>query len=190
MILTEKVDIKITNQGKYWASLGYNINKQKIISVSVNHLSINSNKKIECKCDVCDFVWIATYQSVCRQKQSHKCYSCSRKDVGIIMNTTNISKQNKSRTGAAHPRFNFNKKQFDAYAYKVRRITEETYVKYKQIINPHNLPRTRCGVENGYQLDHKISIKHGFLFQIDPGIIGQLQNLQMLSWKENRNKSS
>lgn len=45
-----------------------------------------------------------------------------------------------------------------------------------------------CGVDGAYQLDHKISIYDGFKNNIPVHIIGDISNLQMLPWKENRSK--
>lgn len=50
--------------------------------------------------------------------------------------------------------------------------------------------RGKSGVDGAYQIDHVISIKYGFDNKINPNIIGNIKNLQMLPWKENRNKSS
>ena len=56
----------------------------------------------------------------------------------------------------------------------------------------HTLPniekRGKSGIEGAYQLDHIISIKEGFDKGIEPEIIGSIDNLQMISWRENRNK--
>lgn len=190
MIITEKIDITITNQGKYWSSLGYGTHKQgTIITVLVKDLPKNSNKKIECRCDVCNKVWVQSYQVIMKMKDTHKCNSCNRKYVGTINNSSeNAKKRGKSYIGSNHPRWNPNKKAFSEYDYKVRRITEQNYEKNKHIINPDNLPRTLCGVENGYQLDHKISIKWGYTHGVNPKVIGSMENLQMLKWCENRKK--
>lgn len=104
------------------------------------------------------------------------------------MNKENIIKASKTRIKEKHPRFNPNKPKFQEYAYKVRLITEKTYKENEKIINPLNYTRSLCGTENGYQLDHIISVKFGFDNNIPPEIIGGLENLQMLPWKENRNK--
>lgn len=59
---------------------------------------------------------------------------------------------------------------------------------YKSIINPYNYKRTLCGVTNGYQLDHIISIKEGYIKKLSPNKLSNLSNLQMLPWKENLKK--
>ena len=116
------------------------------------------------------------------------CFDCTRKFLGSKIDTTNASKRMKKISGEKHPRWNINKKAFNAYAYKVRRLSEETYIKYKNEINPTDFPRTLCGIEGGYQLDHKISIQRGFKMGLNPIIVASKQNLQMLPWKTNRSK--
>jgi hypothetical protein len=48
--------------------------------------------------------------------------------------------------------------------------------------------RGRSGVEGAYQLDHIIEISEGFAKGIDPEIIGDISNLQMITWEENNRK--
>lgn len=50
--------------------------------------------------------------------------------------------------------------------------------------------RGRAGIEGAYHLDHKIPRILGFVNNIDPYIIGNLENLRFITWQENlsRNK--
>lgn len=48
--------------------------------------------------------------------------------------------------------------------------------------------RGKAGVEGAYQLDHIIEISEGFVKGIDPKIIGDISNLQMITWEENNRK--
>lgn len=48
--------------------------------------------------------------------------------------------------------------------------------------------RGKSGVDGAYQVDHILSIKYGFENNIHPKIIGNIKNLQMLPWKDNRYK--
>jgi len=78
------------------------------------------------------------------------------------------------------------KSEFEIYRNKVRAITEKQ--------NLTDLPNynRRGGIDtdpDSYQLDHKISIFHGFLYRISPKEIGNIDNLQMLPHKLNRSKS-
>jgi len=78
--------------------------------------------------------------------------------------------------------------EFQKFARKVRRLTRETYDSNRHVLNPENLPRTLCGVEGGYQLDHKISIRESFDMGHSVYDCSQLENLQIISWQENLQK--
>lgn len=78
---------------------------------------------------------------------------------------------------------------YKKYAGKVHRLTQKIYEQYKNVINPNDYPRTVCGIEGGYQLDHIISIKFGFDNNIPPEVLSEKENLRMLPWKENLKKS-
>lgn len=80
---------------------------------------------------------------------------------------------------------NPNAPAYKKYAGKVHNLTKWTYEKYKNEINPNNYPRTICGVDGGYQLDHIIPIKFGFENNIPPEVLAEKDNLRMLPWKEN-----
>lgn len=76
-----------------------------------------------------------------------------------------------------------------SYRRKVQTLTEQNYKIYKHIINPHDYTRTKCGISDGYQLDHIIPVKIGFDTGLSIHEMADVKNLQMLSWKENRIKS-
>lgn len=78
--------------------------------------------------------------------------------------------------------------QYQKYARKVRYLSETNYAKYKEIINPDDYPRTMCGVDGGYQLDHILGIRECFDKGISIDECASLQNLQMIPWKENLQK--
>ena len=80
---------------------------------------------------------------------------------------------------------NPNTPEYKKYSGKVHRLTKKTYEIYKEEINPDDHPRTVCGVEGGYQLDHIITIKFGFENNIPPEVLAEKENLRMLPWKEN-----
>ena len=50
--------------------------------------------------------------------------------------------------------------------------------------------RGKCGVDGAYQLDHKYSVLEGFKNDISPEIIGNIKNLEIISWEENALKGS
>ena len=78
--------------------------------------------------------------------------------------------------------------EYRRYVGKVYRLTEETYAQYCQIINPNHYPRTLCGVEGGYQLDHIISIKRCWNEGKSPAEAASFTNLQIIPWRENLDK--
>ena len=81
-----------------------------------------------------------------------------------------------------------NRPKYKQYQREVSKLTEQNYAKCIETINPNRYPRTISGVEGGFQLDHKISIRYGFDNNIEPEIIASVENLQMLPWIENVKK--
>jgi hypothetical protein len=69
------------------------------------------------------------------------------------------------------------------YLYVVRRMTEETYLKHKDEINPGNIQRSRQ-----WHLDHIISIAEGYETGLAPEFIARKENLQILTSFENLSK--
>jgi len=78
--------------------------------------------------------------------------------------------------------------EFKKYSGKVRRLSEKNYVMNVDKINPNNYPRTICGVEGGYQLDHIKSLRQCFDENIPIEEAASVGNLQLLPWKENLRK--
>lgn len=188
MILSKEINVTISNQGKYYSVLGYRDIKQgNIISVKINDLPSNSNKKVLCKCDECDVEFERQFQLINRSP-IHFCHNCNRKHIGKTMNRTNTDLATKKRCGNKHPRWVENKNDFVLYSRSVRSLTETVYKKHLDLINPHRHKRSLCGIENGWQLDHKISIKTGFTNDMPIKKIASVDNLQMLPWQLNRTK--
>lgn len=75
--------------------------------------------------------------------------------------------------------------EYKKYARQVHGLSQKIYEEYKQIINPNNYPRTLCGVEGGWQLDHITPIKECFEKGLTPQEAAQVSNLRMLPWKDN-----
>jgi hypothetical protein len=90
--------------------------------------------------------------------------------------------------GSRHHKWNPNKSEFKEYRRMVQSTTEILYRANKHIINPQDFPRRKCGVDGGYQLDHKVSVREGFENKIPVCEIAHINNLQMLPWQENRKK--
>lgn len=197
MIVDEYVEVTVNSNQifdaiQYWTEKGYtNLRPQQKLLVKVADLPKFSAAMVTFCCDDCGVQWKRRYsKKYCKGTiyDEDLCYPCSRKRIGKKVGKQNAISSGKKNCGRNHHNWNPDKKAFSEYAYKVRRITEKNYALHKDIINPDNLPRTLCGVEGGYQLDHKISIKWAFSHGLNPKIAGSVNNLQMLSWNENRQK--
>lgn len=70
------------------------------------------------------------------------------------------------------------------YYQAVSYITEMNYHRYKSVIDPHN----KRG--NGYHLDHRFSIKAGFVNKVSPAVIGHHRNLELLPAEQNMKKNA
>jgi hypothetical protein len=77
---------------------------------------------------------------------------------------------------------------YKRYKQQVYKLTEKTYVDNIDIINPQRLPRTLCGVEGGYQLDHKKPIKECYIEGLTVEETSSIDNLDLIPWKENLSK--
>jgi len=75
--------------------------------------------------------------------------------------------------------------EYKRYAQRVHGLSQKIYEKNKSIINPNNVPRTLCGVDGGWQLDHVIPIKECFQRGMTPEQAASIENLRMLPWKDN-----
>jgi hypothetical protein len=93
--------------------------------------------------------------------------------------------QNPSYKGMLRPIRNPNIEEYTRYARKVHGLSQKMYEKHKDAINPNNYPRTLCGVEGGWQLDHITPIKECFEKGQSPHEAAQISNLRMLPWKDN-----
>lgn len=74
--------------------------------------------------------------------------------------------------------------EYENYRKKVNYLTEKTYIKFKDEINPNNYNR----VHLTYHLDHIYPVILGFINKISAEDISHKNNLQMLSHLDNRSK--
>lgn len=80
--------------------------------------------------------------------------------------------------------------EYIRYKNRVTKLTEQTYQKHIDILNPNRYPRTLAGVEGGYHLDHIIPVKYAFDNNWKPEKVAKLENLQILPWRENIQKGN
>lgn len=111
----------------------------------------------------------------------------SNQDIIQVLQINNISSLNQWFKKFNIKR-NYNTNEYKKYCRKVRYLTETEYSKYSNEINPKKFPRTLCGVDGGYQLDHIKGVSECFCSGVSIEDCASKNNLQMLPWKNNLSK--
>src|SRR6266704_785697 len=128
-------------------------------------------------CKVCDKHFEVTPVEITKKYCSRKCMNSCKEYRDKLKNIDrSYMKTEAYRNATVDP----NLPIYHRYQLEVQRLSEETYQKYKDEINPKNYIRTLCGIEGGYQLDHIKSIKQCFNKGLSPKIVAKKNNLQML----------
>jgi len=96
-----------------------------------------------------------------------------------------VIKSKMKRMGLNWQGYNNWKDSKNRYKKEVWRITNQQEI---HKLENYDKPRKRCGYNGGYQLDHILSIDEGWYKQIEPNIIGNINNLQFITWEENLKK--
>lgn len=135
------------------------------------------------KCKCCDNTFYVTNHN--KENRIYCSKSCLHNDPDYREKQRKIDR---SYLKAVYNRGSKLEDSFKIYKNKVYRLTEKTYVEYKHIINPNNYPRTLCGIEGGYQLDHIKSIKKCYNEGLTPEQASVNENLQLIPWKDNLEK--
>lgn len=170
MITSTTVHTQISNQGAYYRSLGYApelCRKGVVLEVGVSDLAPNSNMKVSVVCDTCGGSFIRKYQMLRQQGSPDMCVPCRRIHNGKITDHSHLGIVASKQVGVNHPRWNPNKSELRAFSRRVHWLTKKTYQQHETTINPNHHPRTRCGVDGGYQLDHIVPIRRAFDLKMD-----------------------
>lgn len=194
VIISKFVKVKVSASNfKYLKELGYELKPlvaprwggvPEEIDMKIEHLKPGSNLRVECICDLCNTKFTKKFTG-----RHDLCNKCRSSDV---MKGNTYGKANKDKIlphmqGENHPRWNPNKSEYFAYAAKVRAVTYACKDEWSTWENADKIGL--CGVEGAYQLDHKVSVAYGFYNHIPVEIIGQLSNLEIITWESNRAKS-
>lgn len=189
LIETHKIEVNISNNAKYYkGKYGDHLKQGMKILVEVKDLPKSSNKLVKFICDDCGDVEERQFQLLNKAFSnfgSHECFKCSHKNRSSRIDYSNTIQATKLRSGEKHPRWNSNKSKLQSYRAKVMSITGKQNL---FLLENFDKPRGLCGVEGAYQLDHIVSIKYGFDHDIPAEVIGNLGNLRIIPWKENRTK--
>lgn len=103
MIISKFVEVQIRNHAKWWSEyLGKPLTYHDVISVPVEQMPDNSNKKIECSCDECGVHFERGIQLL-RRVDKHLCKTCARKDVGTKVSVKMAGVSRFDLRGENHP---------------------------------------------------------------------------------------
>jgi 5-methylcytosine-specific restriction endonuclease McrA len=101
---------------------------------------------------------------------------------------------NKGKTGYSMPsRRKISEEDYQNYQKYKRAVytaSRKTYKLHEHIINPNKLLLGRSGTESAHQIDHKIPVSYGYNIRIPVHVMADVENLQLLSWKDNLKKSN
>lgn len=154
---------------------------RKQLGITVSKGSKKSKPKpyqkrtVHYECAVCSLV----FEGIPSKKRK----VCSRKCLGDYNKT--IDRSYMQTEAYKNSKRNPNTPAYTRYARQVRKLSELNYVRYQDIINPERYPRTICGVEGGYQLDHILSIKECWNNKLSPEKAADVSNLRLITWQEN-----
>lgn len=188
MILTQEVTVKMVrdSQASHYRERGYNAFVPNEVTVKVADLNPNSCHLVECRCVDCNSTFTRQYYKV-RNKPT-RCKPCVDIHRGKTRNFDYVNRNGKYYFGDQHHNWNPNKSEYKKYKSRVMYYTRKAYKENKQELNPNNHKLTVAGTLNGYQIDHIIPIKYGFENNLPPETIGDINNLRIVTWKENRDK--
>jgi transposase-like protein len=185
---------------KEWSDEELNLIKN--VSYSSKEISIMLKEKLGTIRNLRKKLEISTSQSVVMSKprpHRHKqeIRNCAGKNCSTTFQINQASKkkycsqrcqmltQNPSFKGMLRPQRNPNVEEYTRYSRKVHGLSQTVYKEHKDTINPDNHPRTLCGVDGGWQLDHIIPIKECFKKGLSVEEASSVKNLRMLPWKTN-----
>jgi len=134
------------------------------------------------KCKICnvDLIGPKTYCS----------RECLHKDPEYIEKLKNVDKSYMQTEVYSNACRKKETPEYVRYKNKTHRLSEKTYKKYENEINPKGHKRGRNGVKNAYQLDHIISVREGFDRKLIPEFLSKKENLRIISWEENIKKGT
>ena len=170
-----------------------NIIEKRKKTIQNNNIKVGRRKgegrpktRLEKSCAVCGTIMFVIPSRIEKQKYCSK--TCMHSDPIYISKLKNVDRSYMNTEVYALATRDPNRPKYKQYQREVSKLTEQNYAKCIETINPNRYPRTISGVEGGFQLDHKISIRYGFDNNIEPEIIASVENLQMLPWIENVKK--
>lgn len=117
-----------------------------------------------------------SFEDIPSKNRTHCSHKCAAKSIDRSYMQTEAYRQKMMKEDVP---------AYRKYRNRVSRLTEKTYQQNIDVLNPHGYVRTLCGVPNGYQLDHIMSVRECFDKGLSPEEASRLENLQVLPWKTN-----
>lgn len=189
-IISEAVNVTMNGSNmSYYKALGYTeLKRFKVVSVLLRDLPKGSNIKVHCECDSCELKFDRSYEILMRDTAKGRvlCPTCRYVAAGKAVTESQTGQKRLSILGDKNPNYNPNKTEFYRYC---RAVTRATYANRHIYSKWENFDKIGlCGVEGAYQLDHIMPKRYGFENGIPPEQIGDIQNLQIIPWLDNRIK--
>lgn len=205
--------VKLPNQSSIVSKLRANniddINGEYFLSIEkcIELFPKSNTIRVEYLCNQCNDLQSLSINSWTQKKNKDVCGHCLKTKILVGCNSSafgksytkgipkseehkrKLSKSRPQLRGPQNPNWKQDTPEFKRYKGRVHQLSQKIYVQNISIINPHNYPRTRCGIEGGYQLDHKKSIRQCFNEGLTVEQASSKENLQLLPWKENLLKS-
>lgn len=101
---------------------------------------------------------------------------------------------NKGKTGySMPPRRKISEQDYNDYQKYKRAVysaSRKTYNQNISLLNPNGLLLGRCGTLGAFQIDHKVPISIGYQLKIAVTVMSIVENLQLMTWKDNLHKSN
>lgn len=154
---------------KYYKKIYNTVNKIKGNSISEKFYKYINNLSIPPKCIYCGKkdchydCYSVGYTSFC----SKTCYYYSKSKQSLLKNVYNLTK-------------------FKKYHREVWKLSNYSYNKYKEIINPKNYKRGR--IKTKYHIDHIIPVIYGYLNKIKIEYMAHYRNLRIITMNKNLKK--
>lgn len=162
-----------TRKQRYNDTHVQNIEKLKSIFCFNTPSDFSNNTMLEVKNKECGHVFVSKVGNLLNRNVT--CPVCAKNQRADIFREHNYFRHTMSQSSS---------EGLSRYRKKVRVITEQNYQKYRHIINPNGLERKRSG-QDGWHLDHIMSIKYCYEQNVPEEICAHVENLRMIPWKEN-----
>ncbi len=210
MIITKTITVRIVPLNYLILKSKYpDIKYSDIIEINVNDLSNNSAIRINCRCEICGFEQEIYYRKYLQNKNHYGYYSCKKcmnkktritKEMRYNDPAYNNSKKmilTKEKLGIYIPLnqvsdFKKYRKIVNRFTYKSKKILYETWSGYDYYDGEYIKKYLILPSKNMLYptIDHKISLHEGFLNNIPPYLIGNINNICITKRKNNLLKSN